>query len=277
MAKQWLQQLGLRAYKALARSGLLSNRHGRRLFLKAYGLYKRLLEAGPVDELRRFVPEGSVVVDVGANIGFFTLKFAQWVGPAGQALAIEPDQENFDALTQALARSGVAARVRTFKAVAAERPGSLLLERNEFHPGDHKIALGGAGVAVPAVSVDSLADELAGRPVSLIKIDVQGAEMMVLAGARRTLAKHAPALFVEVDERALAHFGATSHELVSLLEGFGYRMHELARGGAAPPLDRDRLSAELARRGYVDVLFLPDAAMKTAAGQPRDMDRKEDA
>lgn len=260
IVKQRLQRLGLLAYKALARSGALSSPVGRGLFHKAYALYKRLVEAGPVDRLEQFVAPGTVVVDVGANIGFFTLKFAQWVGPSGLVLAIEPDEENFDALTRALAQSGVAPRVRAVRAVAAERPGTLLLERNPFHPGDHKIALGGAGgVEVPAVSIDSLVEEHPGKRVSLVKIDVQGAEMMVLAGARRMLAEHAPALFVEVDESALAHFGASSRDLVSLLEGFGYRMHELRRDGGAAPLDRDRLSALLAPRGYVDVLFLPGA------------------
>lgn len=257
--KQRLQRLGLLAYKALARSGALSNPVGRSLFLKAYGLYKRLVEAGPVGRLERFVAPGTVVVDVGANVGFFTLKFAQWVGPSGLVLAIEPDRENFEALTRALAQSGIAARVRACKAVAAERPGALLLERNEFHPGDHKIAVGAAGIEVPAVSLDALLDEHPGKRVSLVKIDVQGAEMMVLAGARRMLAEHAPALFVEVDEGALAHFGASAHALVSLLEGCGYRMHELARDGDAQPLDRDRLATMLARRGYVDALFLPGA------------------
>lgn len=259
IVKQRLQRLGLLAYKALARSGALSSPVGRGLFLKAYALYKRLVEAGPVDRLEQFVTPGTVVVDVGANVGFFTLKFAQWVGPSGLVLAIEPDGENFDALTRALAKSGVAPRVRACKAVAAERPGSLALQRNAFHPGDHKIALGVSGIEVPAVSLDALLDEHPGKRVSLVKIDVQGAEMMVLAGARRMLAEHAPALFVEVDESALAHFGASSRDLVSLLEGFGYRMHELRRDGGAAPLDRDRLSAMLAPRGYVDVLFLPGA------------------
>ena len=47
--------------------------------------------SGPVEALHRFVPEGSLVIDVGANIGFFTTRFADWVGGRGHVVAIEPD------------------------------------------------------------------------------------------------------------------------------------------------------------------------------------------
>jgi FkbM family methyltransferase len=254
--RKLLQGAGLLAYRALAKSGVLSNGRARGLFLKAYALYKRVLEAGPVDELRRFVDPGTVVVDVGANVGFFTLSFAEWVGPTGRVIAVEPDRENFEALERAIADSGKASRVGALRAVAAEKPGSLFLERNELHPGDHKIAVAGAGIEVAAVSIDALVAETEPARVSLIKIDVQGAEMKVLAGAARALAVHRPALFVEIDERALRHFGASPDELVSFLENLGYRMHRLCAGGATPVLDRGGLRADIERRGYVDVLFL---------------------
>ena len=260
MPTRLLQTLGLAAYGALARSGVLSRPFARRGFLTAYGIYKRLIEAGPVHRLQDYVPSGSTVIDVGANVGFFTLKFADWVGPSGRVIAIEPDTENFAALGRALIKSGVEARVTTRLAVAAAAPGSMRLQRNELHPGDHKIAVGGeAGLDVEAVAVDDLLAAWSKKTVSLMKIDVQGAEMMVLGGAGRTLSTPGLALFIEVDESALRRFGSSSDELCGFLLAQGFRMYRLVKRGPALALDMSTLRDELSRRSYVDVLFLRDA------------------
>ena len=259
MLKKSLQNVGLGIYKTLFQLGVMSHPIARGLFLNAYAFYKARIEAGPVDRLQQLVRPGTTVIDVGANIGFFTHKFAEWVGPSGKVIAIEPDEENFDALCRAITRSPVGSRVLAHKAVAAERPGLLWLERNEIHPGDHKIALGNKGVEVTAVSVDALKEDGAVPPVSLMKIDVQGAEMMVLAGARRTLVSDRPALFVEIDDRALAHFGSSREALLAFVEELGYSLRALSPDGATPSLSREQLAAELAARGYTDVLFLPDS------------------
>ena len=186
---------------------------------------------GRVDRLKNFVARGSTVVDVEANVGFFTLKFASWVGERGQVIAIEPDLETFDTLAARLGAAGLGQRVRLHHAAAAAAPGHVYLRRNELHPGDHRIALSGGSIAVQAVTVDDLVAAAGAGSVSLIKIDVQGAEMLVLAGAERTLEKTRPALFVEIDDDALLAFGSSASALVAHVEGAGYAMYELAKDG----------------------------------------------
>ena len=93
--KEILRHAGVASYGMLARTGIMRQAWTRRVFLAAYSVYKTWIEAGPVDRLKDFVLPGSTVVDVGANIGFFTIKFAQWVGEQGRVIAIEPDLENF--------------------------------------------------------------------------------------------------------------------------------------------------------------------------------------
>jgi hypothetical protein len=56
-----------------------------------YLVQKQYFEAGPIDRLREFVPAGSLVIDVGTNVGFFSLRFASWVGDCGKVVAIEPE------------------------------------------------------------------------------------------------------------------------------------------------------------------------------------------
>ena len=269
MLSRLLQTVSLALYSGLAKSGVLSHPAARSAFLRAYGLYKRLIEAGPVDRLQDYVPKGGVVVDIGANVGFFTLKFADWVGPSGRVFAVEPDPENFKALTDALAKSKLNPRVSTRQAVAAGTAGSMLLSRNELHPGDHKIAVGAeTGIDVESVTVDDLVAPLDQGSVSLMKIDVQGAEMMVLAGAGRTLATSDLALFIEIDEGALRRFGSSSDELCGFLHGLGFRMHRLVKQGVPRPLDPAALRDELARKSYVDVLFLRKDAWAMATRAP---------
>jgi FkbM family methyltransferase len=252
-----LQYAALAAYRTLARTGIMRRPWTRRLFLAAYSAYKTWIEAGPVDRLKDFVPPGSTAIDVGANIGFFTIKLARWVGEQGLVIAIEPDLENFETLTAKIAAVGLERRVQLHQAAAAAEGGSVRLRRNELHPGDHRIAFGAEGIVVPTVTVDDLVAEAGARTVSLVKIDVQGAEMLVFEGAKRTLSKLRPALFVEIDDRNLADLGSSAHALIAHLEQAGYEMHELAKDGPPRKLSHDGLFANLQTRSYTDVLFLP--------------------
>ena len=255
--KTILQQAALSVYGTVARTGIMKQPRARRLFLAAYWAYKKWIEAGPVDRLKDLVTPGSTVVDVGANVGFFTLKFARWVGEPGQVIAIEPDVENFEMLAAKVGAAGFEQRVRLHQAVATAEAGYAHFQRNELHPGDHRITLGDGGIVVSAVTVDDLVFAAGGQSVSLVKVDVQGAEMLVLAGAKRTLAEIRPTLFVEVDDNALLAFGSSASALVAYVEGAGYQMYELTSDGAPRKLAPDRLFAKLKGGSYIDVLFLP--------------------
>jgi len=257
-AQNRLQNALLGLYRRSRQSRLMQSALGRRLFEQAYLSYKLLLEAGPVGQLQRFVPPGSIAVDVGANIGFFTLRFARWVGAGGRVIAIEPEAENFAALQRRLATARLSDRVVAIQAIAAEAAGTAQLEINKDHPGDHKIGKG--GVPVAAVTLDAALDPHGDKPVSLVKIDVQGAEMSVLRGAAKLLERHRPALFVEIDDKALRKQGSSAGEVFDALAARGYRPYRLRRF-AAPEL----MAVPTAPRdGYEDILFLNTAAPSTA-------------
>jgi len=265
--KSIVQHTLLTAYAALARTGIMRQAWARRAFLAAYSGYKTWIEAGPVDRLREFVPAGSTVVDVGANVGFFTMKFALWVGEQGRVIAVEPDRENFEVLAAKVKKAGLQDRVRLHQAAAAAETGSVRLRRNELHPGDHRISFHPEGIPVPAVTVDDLVAAAAPRSVSLVKIDVQGAEMLVLKGAKRMLDQLHPALFVEVDDRALRHFGSSAEALLEHMQRSGYKTHELVENGQPRELSHHRLFASLKTRSYIDVLFLPGRRLDLASNE----------
>lgn len=246
------QRMALGAYRLVFVRGLLRFAWGRRLFFGLYEGYKRLFEAGSIDALQSFVPEGSCVVDVGANVGFFAKRFARWVGPRGRVVAIEPEAANHAELVRALAARNLGERVLVLRAAADATAGTARLRINPDHPGDHR--LGDDGEPVAAVTVDESAP--AGLRVSLIKIDVQGAELRVLSGAAAVVARDRPALFVEVHPPSLALYGASLDSLLRWCADRNYAPHWLVRRQSRP-LPRADLESALARRGYVDVLFLP--------------------
>lgn len=253
------QQMLLGLYRRVRRTRLLSTPAGEALFEAAYEIYKAALEAGPIARLAPLAVPGTLVVDVGANIGFFARRFARWVGPAGRVLALEPEPKNAARLRARMAREGLADIVEIIQAAAAETEGTVLLDLNPDNPADHR--LGDSGLPVACITLDALLGERCTRSVSLIKIDVQGSELRVIEGARQTIARFRPALFVEVDDAHLRLGGASAAALVDRLADLGYRPHHLSRAGLSPALSRAACLSLVSRPGeYEDFVFLHDTA-----------------
>jgi FkbM family methyltransferase len=249
-----VQRLLLAAYKGVCRTGLMSTRLGRGVFLVAYERYKGIWDSDHLAALAKVVRRGTTVIDVGANVGFYTRRFAEWVRPGGEVIAIEPEEVNFASLKRVIARRGLV-NVRGVQAAASESAGSLFLQKNPFHPADHRIAA--AGVKVNAVTIDDVLRDRGWPKVSLMKIDVQGAESRVLAGAMTTLRELRPAVFMEVDEAALRAMGSSAESVLGLMVSCQYEPHRIVNGG---PVRVGRTeAARLCSNGtYVDLLFLPE-------------------
>lgn len=267
-----IRNSAVRLFGLAARSGIHRLPGIDRGFLALYAAYKRYFEAGPIERLQEFAPAGSTVVDVGANVGFFSIRFARWVGESGEVISIEPEDRNYRSLLSALKREGVTSRVRAIRAVASAARGTALLQINQLHPADHKLSRDGTGLPVEAVTLDDLiADKGLLRP-ALIKIDVQGAEMLVLQGASDILRLSRPALFIELDENALRRYGSSVSAILEHLSQFGYETRWLTRTGPHRTATPDDIHASIARHGYVDILFVqtpqsPGVAKTGAARQ----------
>jgi FkbM family methyltransferase len=131
------------------------------------------------------IRNGSTVIDVGANIGFFTLLAAKLVGDKGLVLSFEPEPTAFSLLTQSVERNGFS-NVRLFQKCISSVDGQeqlhLSVTRNK---GLHSIArdLGGPSLVVESARLDTIASTLGIGSIDLLKIDVEGAEPEVLEGA----------------------------------------------------------------------------------------------
>jgi len=163
---------------------------------------------------------GDVFFDIGANVGFFSLLGASLVEPTGHVYAFEPFPRNVGLLERNLALNEVA-NVTIFPAAVADTEGWGNLG-SASSPSQN--SLGSEGLRVSLVSLDALSS--AGRlsDPSAMKIDVEGAESRVLAGARRMLERCRPLIF-------LSTHGHEQHDQCwQYLQALGYRLR-LRRDG----------------------------------------------
>jgi FkbM family methyltransferase len=139
--------------------------------------------------LEALVTPGSTVVDVGANIGYFTVLSALLTGPTGRVIAFEPEPRNHAVLTDNVASNGLR-QVTVVQAACADRVGTHELAINASETGWHRLVpVGEVGrgkrVIVEVTTVDTIIGE---APVDVVKIDVEGHEGSVVAGMAQTLA-----------------------------------------------------------------------------------------
>lgn len=244
----------MKLYQIVVGTGILSTHVGRVVFDRSYEWYKALVEVGDVSPLKDFVRTKTVVVDVGANVGFFTLRFANWVRDGGYVIAIEPEKVNIVRLKRAILKRGCEKVVQLVEGVAAEADGVLRLQVNPMHPGDHKIAED--GIAVQAYTVDSLLSVRDWPDVSLVKIDVQGAEYRVLVGMRKTLQRFRPAIFIEMDDSGLRGMGSSAMNVFRLLQEYGYQIFRIQDGEVTAPLAETEALDLCVGGKYADFLLL---------------------
>jgi FkbM family methyltransferase len=175
-----------------------------------------------IELMLQIAPPGSVVVDIGAHLGQFSLPAAA----AGcRVLAVEASPLNA-ALLRASALENGFTGLRVLQVATSDRPGTLSFQPDG--PFGHVAVEGDDGptVSVPAVAMDDVVAELGLSPVAFVKIDVEGSELPTLAGMAGLLSQpDAPPVLVESNGHTLAKFGATPRDLLVALEGFGYTAH----------------------------------------------------
>jgi FkbM family methyltransferase len=189
---------------------------------------------GELSVIRRYIDADSIVCDIGANKGSFLFWLSRWC-EHGRVVAFEPQED----LAKYLSRMCAALSFRNVtveaKAVFAEA-GS----REFFIPDGHKpgASLTRSGmphvavrtVTVPVVALDDYFSER--ERVSVLKIDVEGAEIGVFEGAERILRRDRPLLVFECESRHLN--GVSITDVFRRLEGFGYRGSFVERGRTRP-------------------------------------------
>jgi FkbM family methyltransferase len=162
--------------------------------------------------IKRIVSPGMKVVDVGANVGYYVLMFAQIVGKAGQITAIEPWPENLVELELNVQCNKLENVKIIRKAIGNEaKEIGLLAGINS--------GVAPAETATFLIEQDIL-DNLITERIDFLKIDIEGYEGQALTGARRVLAEYRPILFLEVHPSCLGRHGWSTAKIMDLLSKY---------------------------------------------------------
>ena len=238
--------------------------HGARLFVDlsdhviGLNIVRGHYEQDEARFARSVLKPGDTAIDAGAHIGFFTMQMAAAVGPGGAVYAFEPFDANAELLERSIqenrfddriifqraavgASSGTA--TLTFPLETLNTGGAYLLRKGTSPVGGNRTK------DVPVVALDDLPIR---RPVRFIKMDVEGAEPLVMRGAARLLRDDRPVVLSELHPTQLDRASDTSADaFLSDMRAAGYRAHLMQEGRPAAPLDRAPAGA------LVSIVLLP--------------------
>lgn len=201
---------------------------------------------------------GDTAVDAGAHIGFFTVQMAAIVGANGRVYAFEPFDPNAELLERSIAENRFGDRVVFHRAAVGASSGTANLTfpvetlntggAYLLHEGTAPLA-GNRTQSVPLVALDDVALQ---RPVRFVKMDVEGAEPLVVRGASALLKTDRPIILSELHPTQLERASGTSASaFLDEMRALGYRAHLLEGSNVGPPLERAPEEA------IASIVFLP--------------------
>ena len=204
------------------------------------------------------VKRDAVVFDVGANVGWWTVPLARHLSKrGGRVVAFEPVPANRIRLEWAIAANSVQGIVQVVPVALGDAPGELgmWLKSEETGAASGTAALvtgsGPSHLRVPVVTLDQWAADQGVRRCDLMKLDIEGAELMMLRGAEKFIAATRPLIFGEFEAYWLSTFGASFLDVAEWAGRMNYSMLRWA------PSERKFVPLTLVSVGIQDVLLAP--------------------
>jgi len=191
-------------------------------WIKLWGEHERITE----EFLMASLANGGTFLDLGANIGYFSLLVGHEYGDRCRVVAFEPNPPIFALLQAGVERSRGAKIIQTVSAAVSDQAGQLEFMVDGENTGHSHLtgnAEKGQGVTVDVVTLDGwLSQHPLPARITAIKLDVEGCELRALRGMEQTLRQHRPALVVEVVDEHLRNYGGSRSDLFGFLEQVGY-------------------------------------------------------
>lgn len=204
-------------------------------------------EPGASEVVRRLVADGDVVVDVGANFGWYTTLFGNLVGEGGRVYAFEPVPKIFHQLSENIALNNLSRRCNAYRLALGDEHKTVQLNVFPDLPASHSSisSLGRSEYERFPAEMVLLDDFLKQENVvtaSFLKCDVEGAELMALRGARKLLGEPAaPLVMFECNKETSEAFGYTPLGIFALCKELGFQyFFKILGSGFLEPLEFER-------------------------------------
>lgn len=227
-----------------------------------FAIFMGGFEADTMAACARYIKPGNTVLDIGANIGAITLELAKAVRPRGRVLAFEPTKFAFDKLSRNIRLnpdlSPRIQAVQTFLGAADDDkappeihsswPLAGGTDLHVKHLGEAKTTAGASMRRLDTI----LAENGIGR-VDVVKLDVDGFECEVLAGAEKLFATSAPVFFIELAPYVHAERGHSFKQFLAMFSSRGYKFFE-QRSNRPVPNDPDQLEKMIGDGAGINVV-----------------------
>lgn len=198
----------------------------KRLFINGF-------EKDVIKCFQKIVKEGHTVLDIGANIGIYSLIAGNKVGNKGKVYAFEPANEAYDKLRYHIKLNNLD-NIDTIKYGVSNYSGVAefnVCEDDAFNSlGDTPMKDVVRKETIDLITIDDFVLKNSINRVDIIKVDTEGAEFLVFEGAKKTLLKDKPSLFFEYNPEAVEGFDNNSINLINLLRSFDYSLFEFKEG-----------------------------------------------
>lgn len=206
----------------------------------------------------RILEPEMVFVDVGANVGLYTALALRRMHPPGQIVCVEPDPVSTTFLKQTISANQNGQEVSLHQLALSDKQGEVLLYKNPENNGDNRIysdPLCPDGISVSSDTLDNLLQRAGITEINLIKIDVQGAEAKVVAGALSSLRKSNDCVMMtEFWPYGLTNCESSPSAYLTMLEELGFELYTLEGTTLRPVLDHQALIASSPGRVYRNVV-----------------------
>jgi FkbM family methyltransferase len=209
--------------------------------------------------LRRLVRPGQHVIDVGANIGIYSLLLAGLVERSGSVLAFEPEPNLFTILRENCV-SNNATNIVLFQCALGQMSGLASFHRSAFNSGDNRLSRASMGHDAIEVKVERFDHLHPDSKPDFVKIDVQGHELAALAGMERALAASPKVrVLFEFSPAALRKAGTAPELLLEFFRERGFALYETEGARLKTLEDSPRLISDLQGSRYTNLLAARDA------------------
>jgi len=218
----------------------------------------RWYEPGSTKASKRFLKPGMNVLDIGADVGYYSRLFSELVGPKGRVWAFEPHPESFDLLKKNAALSRYQNITPIKKAVSDIMGESRLFVSKK--PGKHSFhnvspASSGNDLVVESTTVDNFLLENGNPQIDFIKIDIEGAEPKALDGMKNTVGRSRNlGVIMEFNARVFRLAGKTPPPLSDQLESMGFKVYAILASGRIKPVAN--FSQSLAKDDCLNIFCL---------------------
>ena len=205
------------------------------LYNFSYTRFKRKQDAFEIETLKKLIPQGSYVLDIGANIGFYSKILSEIVGHSGKIFCFEPDKTNFGHLCK---NTAALKNVELFNTAVSDKSDKINIYTSKLLNVDHRtypVNNYDRVEEIDAVSIDDLLTQSILPKVDFIKIDIQGYELSAFKGMLHLLkTNRALKIVTEYWPHGFKKAGTSALEVYRFFVELGFRISILEEGSLQP-------------------------------------------